>query len=166
MSKLRHIRGIKRGTPHVHACLWCARWKSDPKCTDTACDIVGETFDGELCGGYRRNCVSCTAEWNHTESLRALRAFGEAIAWVARARLIVRLMDQHSVFEKNPEGGATYSLNFWRGDEYDLSDSVVHLLRYTIEHPGRGELVEQWVGHPVDTAAIAVDRLLELRGAL
>lgn len=97
------------------------------------------------------------AENESRAGLEALRALGEAIAWVARARLICRVMDQHPASATNRNRSAQLSLTLNRADE--LNESELLLILYRVGH--EPELVQTWVGHPVDTAALGVARLIE-----
>lgn len=97
------------------------------------------------------------AENESRAGLEALHAFGEAIAWVARARLICRVMEQHPASATNRNRSAQLSLTLNRADE--LKESELLLILYRVGH--EPELVQTWVGHPVDTAAVGVARLIE-----
>lgn len=107
---MKHLRFVKRGTPHVHGCPLCQRWRDDPPCTDTTCDIVGELGDDTLVGGKSKPCCACRAEYEHEQSLRALRAFGRVVATIARVALVERASRGGHIdsYNRNPVGAAYY----------------------------------------------------------
>lgn len=110
-------------------------------------------------------CVLCQVEIErvlraeHEEGLRILRAIGEAIATVARARLVCTLMAKQNIQWTNDDKSVGVDLDFWRGKT--LETSTVTLIRYTSEHPGIGSRIAEWEGHPVDVAAEAVAAMIE-----
>lgn len=85
----------------------------------------------------------------HHEALIALRAFGVAIATVARARLVSRVLDTRTVVVRLP--GRRLEL-WWYGAELCLSE---------YEHNRTPRRLCTFAGHPEDVAAEAVARLLE-----
>lgn len=153
---LRHMRHVKRGTPHVHSCPTCSRWRVNPTvCTNPKCDIVGVHADcpsitpGQMypLGGHCSVCAACSAEADSAWALDALRALGGAIAAIARARLIERVtagdrviaeLGDGRAFELWPCGETLYvsgwghdgmvELRKFRGDFEDIAAEAVAAL--------------------------------------
>ena len=89
----------------------------------------------------------------HHEALIALRAFGEAIATVARARLVSRVLDTRTVVSRLPDGRELEL--WWYGAELCLSE---------YEHNRAPRRLHTFTGQPEDVAAEAVARLLAEAG--
>ena len=92
-------------------------------------------------------CVRAARE--HRAALEALRAFGEAIATVARARLVARAMEGRNV--RVSVGDVAFVADRWPDGWYVMRTFV-----------GRYEDVATIHGTPEDTAAEVVDTLLRL----
>lgn len=88
-------------------------------------------------------------EAERAASLIALRAFGEAIATVARARLVSRVMDARTVVVRLHDGRELEL--WWYGAELCLSE---------YEHNRAPRRPRTFAGQPEDIAAEAVARLL------
>lgn len=91
---------------------------------------------------------SLAERMQHHEALIALRALGEAVATVARARLVSQVMDTRTMVVRLP--GRRLEL-WWYGAELCLSE---------YEHNRAPRRLHTFTGQPEDIAAEAVARLL------
>lgn len=89
-------------------------------------------------------------------SLRALRAFGDAIATVAQARLVVRLMECGEVVSADRSRPRTWPYYLLRAEGMTQRALVL----YRIDGYGPTILAE-WVGALDDTAPLGVARMIE-----
>lgn len=97
----------------------------------------------------QRRPLGLAERMQHHEALIALRAFGEAIATVARARLVSRVTDTRTVVTRLPDGREIEL--WWYGTELCLSE---------YEHNRAPRRLRTFTGQPEDIAAEAVARLL------
>ena len=91
----------------------------------------------------------------HHEALIALRAFGEAIATVARARLVSRVVDGRLLSVKIGSERVAVLRAYHDHATVHAYDSME---AWYFE---RGRLIQRFEGQPEDIAAEAVARLLE-----
>jgi hypothetical protein len=167
-GKLKHMRHIKRGTPHVHACPCCSEWRINPAvCTDERCDIVGVYDDcpsiteGERfpLGGRYAACDACAKRGDDRRSIDALQVFGEAIATIARAQMVARA------------GAGRVIATVLRGRILELrsANGWMFLMEYAYIPRAQGGLgpspgphmLQKTRGNPEDIAAEAVAALIE-----
>ncbi len=123
-------------------CPECEQWVS----VDVVGDVAMFSWHNSAAGDLHYSFCSASGQ---SVTRNALHAFGEAIATIARARLVARAMDGREV--RASAGIAAFTA--WRtGDEWQ----VIRWIR------GDGEAVAYIRGRSEDTAAEVVDTLLRL----
>lgn len=109
--------------------------------------------------------ISGTTEWSRTgdtwvcDDVLPLRAFGEAIAMVARGRLISRVADG-GTFEMRSRSGALISVY-----SHSRGCKIFRYSEYWNDWNGSKDVVASWNGNREDLAADVVERLIEIEEA-